>query len=469
VSELAGATATELLELFAAGAASPVEVVEDVLARIDRVEPAVQAVATLVADQARAAARVSEQRWRTGEARALEGVPYGLKDVVATAGVRTSGGSRRFADHVPDASATVARRLEAAGGVLVAKLNTYELALGTPDDVPYARNPWDVERTPGGSSSGSAAAVAARELPLAIGTDTGGSIRIPASFCGVTGFKPTYGVVPRTGVFPLSWTLDHVGPLATSALDSALVMDAIAGPDGSDPTATAKPWPPTELARRDDLTGVRIGVPRDWFFDVCDPQVAAATERAVAVLADHGAAVIDVSVPAAPLADERGMWDAIVYAECGSLHEDAFPAHAGLYGADFRHVLLTAPSVSALEYLAALRGRVHIQRDLEAAFATADVLVTPCAVAAAPLAADMVMEVGDRRYPWREVAGRTTAIFNLAGVPAISLPIGLDARGLPMGMQVVAPPHADGLCLRVGAWFQRLTTHHRAVPRLSAG
>jgi len=464
VSDLADATATELLDLFGAGAASPVDAVEAVLARIERVEPAVQAVATLVADDARAAARASERRWHNGEARPLEGVPYGLKDVVATAGVRTSGGSRRFADHVPDASAAVARRLEQAGGVLVAKLNTYELALGTPDGVPYTRNPWDVERTPGGSSSGSAAAVAARELPIAIGTDTGGSIRIPASFCGVTGLKPTYGAVPRTGVFPLSWTLDHVGPLATAALDAALVMDAIAGPDDGDPTSSARPWRPAVAGARADPAGLRVGLPRDWFFDVCDPQVAAATERAVELLAENGASVVEVSVPAARLAEERGMWDAIVYAECGSLHEDAFPAHAELYGADFRHVLLTAPFVSALEYLAALRGRVHIQRDLEAAFASADVLVTPCAVAAAPLAADMVMEVGDRRYPWREVAGRTTAIFNLAGAPALSLPIGLDEGGLPMGMQVVAPPHADGLCLQVGAWYQRLTTHHRAAP-----
>ena len=458
------ATAAELLDAFATGAMSPVEAVEAALARIEQVEPAVQAVATLVADDAREAARESERRWRGGEARPLEGVPYGLKDVVATAGVPTSGGSRRFADHVPDVSATVACRLEQAGGVLVAKLNTYELALGTPDGVPYARNPWDVDRTPGGSSSGSAAAVAARELPIAIGTDTGGSIRIPASFCGVTGLKPTYGVVPRTGVFPLSWTLDHVGPLATTALDAALVMDAIAGHDDGDPTSSGRPWRSADT--RDDPPGVRVGVPRDWFFDVCDPQVAAATERAVELLAENGARVVEVSVPAARLAEERGMWDAIVYAEAGSLHEDAFPAHADLYGADLRHVLLTAAGVSALEYLAALRGRVHIQRDLEAAFATADVLVTPCAVAAAPLAADMVMEVGDRRYPWREVAGRTTAIFNLAGAPAISLPIGLDDRGLPMGMQIVAPPHADALCLEVGAWYQRLSAHHRAAPAI---
>ena len=265
VSGLADLTASELLELYRRGEASPVEAVESCLGRIQRLDQAVGAVLTLLVERALSQAEESARRWRTGEARALEGVPYGLKDIIATKGIRSTGGSPLYTEYVPTQSATLAERLEDAGGVLVAKLNTFEFAAGSNAT---SSNPWNLEHWPAGSSSGSTVAVAAHELPLAIGTDTGGSIAIPAAFCGVVGLKPTFGRIPRSGIMPLSWTLDHAGPLTRSTLDAALALKVMAGADARDPTSASAPV--------DDYVGnidaglhtICIGVPTDWFFDV---------------------------------------------------------------------------------------------------------------------------------------------------------------------------------------------------------
>jgi aspartyl-tRNA(Asn)/glutamyl-tRNA(Gln) amidotransferase subunit A len=236
-AELADLTASELLALYAAGSASPVDATQSCIDRIAAVDGPLNAVLLLLADSALEQARDSERRWRSGDARPLEGIPYGLKDIVATAGVTTTGGSALYRDSVPSEDAALAGRLSAAGGILLAKLHTFEFACGGADNRTFGpcRNPWDLARTTGGSSSGSGAAVAAREMPLAIGTDTGGSIRIPAAYCGITGLKPTYGRVPRHGVMGLSWTMDHAGPMTRSAEDAARMLAIIAGADRATP------------------------------------------------------------------------------------------------------------------------------------------------------------------------------------------------------------------------------------------
>lgn len=463
MSELADLTVAQLLDHYRTRKASPLEAVDACLARIDRLEPSVNAITTLVADRSRGLASESGKRWISGDQRPLEGIPFGLKDIIATAGVRTTGGSRLYAHHVPPETAAVAERLEAAGGLMVAKLQTFELAFGTTTDFGVTHNPWDLARTPGGSSSGSAAAVAARMLPLAIGTDTGGSIRIPASFCALTGLKPTYSRVPRHGVFPLSWTLDHVGPMTRSVEDAALSLAVMAGFDPRDPTSEGPPVEDYAGALAGGVKGLRVGVPTDWFFDLCDPQIEAATRQALATLAQAGARLVDVPLPNAKLAEPIGWM--VMYAECASLHEGTLD-RLDDYGKEFRDFLVAAQFVSAADYLKGLRARHVVQQDFESAFEKVDVLITPGAISVAPRLTDMLSFIGDRGYPWADVISRTTFIFNVTGLPALSIPAGLNREGVPVGIQVVARPFDEATCLRVGHAFQQLTDHHLAVPEL---
>jgi aspartyl-tRNA(Asn)/glutamyl-tRNA(Gln) amidotransferase subunit A len=465
---LADLTATELIDLYRTGAASPVEAVRDCLERIDALEPLVNAVLLLRGEECLAEAVHSAERYRRGTAGPLEGVPYGLKDIVYTAGVPSTGGSKIYGDLVPTESAALADRLEAAGGLLLAKLQTFEFAFGGEINTHHGPmpNPWDLERTAGGSSSGSAAALAARYLPLTVGTDTGGSIRVPASFCGVTGLKATFGRVPRHGVMPLSWTLDHAGPMARSAADAALMLGVMAGHDERDPTALTAPPGDYPAALTEDLRGVRVGVPTDWFFAVCDPQVEAAARAAIEVLADAGAEIVDVALPHAGLV-EIICWT-IMYAEAASLHEITFDRLED-YDTRFAERLVDSQFVTATDYLHALRARNVIQRDFEAALSTVDAIVSPGSPVVAPRLDTMLAEVGDELVSWLDVCARCTMPYNLTGMPALSIPSGLDDRGLPVGISIAARPLDEATCLRVGHAYQRRTSHHQRVPPLVAG
>jgi len=465
MAELADMSAAELLQVYASHEASPVEATRACLKQMETFEPQINAVLTYCADQALSAAHESEARWLKGDVRALEGVPFGLKDIIATSGIRTTGGSRLYADYLPADHAVVADRLLDAGGVLLAKLQTFEFAFGA--DPAYGRtaNPWDLERTPGGSSSGSAAALAAREIPFALGTDTGGSIRVPATFCGVCGLKPTFGRVPRTGVMGLSWSLDHVGPMARSVSDIALVLSVISGHHPSDPTSSESVVEDYSGALEGGARGLRIGIPRDWFFDVCDSEIKSSTEAAVRELELAGAHIVEVDLPHAHLSDPTTVGWLIIYPECASLHE-LDNERLNEYGNEFAQLLINAQFVNAIDYLRALRLRHLIQLDFQAAFTKVDAIITPGAAAVAPRFADMLVRIGDKDYDWLEVIPRTTTIFNMTGMPALSIPSGLSSTGLPIGFQIAATPFHDATCLRVGHVYQQLTEHHRARPPL---
>lgn len=462
---LADLDAGDLLELYRRGEASPEEAAEACAARIEQLEPEVNAVTTRCPEVWSRQAAEATRRWRSGEARPLEGVPYGVKDLILTAGVRTTGGSRRYRDHVPNTGAEAVDRLERAGAVMMAKLHTFEFARGDDSFPGPTRNPWDPERTAGASSTGAGAALAARELPLALGTDTGGSIRVPASFCGVTGLKPTFGLVPRSGVMPQSWTLDHVGPMGRSVVDVARMLTVIAGYDPTDPESIRTP-------RRDYLeeldqgvAGLRVGIPRDWFFDVIDPEALAATHQAASMLAEQGAGLVEVDLPHAHLSDAIAAL--IIYAEFAALHEDSLDRPEGLGTRWTRQVLVDSQFVGATDYLRALRARHLVQRDLEQAFERADVLLVPGAVGVAPRLDDLAFSVGDTVREWDQAVARMTLLFNLAGVPALALPAGFSGAGLPLGVQVAARPFDEVTCLRVGHTLQRCTTHHLAIPPLA--
>jgi aspartyl-tRNA(Asn)/glutamyl-tRNA(Gln) amidotransferase subunit A len=457
-------TATELIETFEAGAASPVEATRSCLERIERTDGDLNAVLSLLEDSALAQAAESERRWRNGTARLLEGVPYGLKDIIATEGVTTTGGSALYRHNVPAKDAALAARLSDAGGVLLSKLHTFEFACGGAENRTFGRcrNPWDLTRTTGGSSSGSGAAVASRQLPLAIGTDTGGSIRIPAAYCGITGLKPTYGRVPRDGVMGLSWSLDHAGPMTRSVQDAARMLEAIAGFHPADQESSRRPVPPYTQVVPADLADVRLGRPRGWFEDSVSAEVAQAFDRAIGELVALGATVVDVDLPDVELWEAAGL--AVMHAEMLSYHqhhaydiEARDPMGAGL--------LADAPFVSAVDYLRGLRYRHIAQRQLEEAMAGVDALVTPSVSEVAPELAVIADTVGSAT--WLATAMRNSIPFNVTGSPALCMPTGLsggEVPGLPTSLQLIARPHDEATLIAIGAAYQASTEHHKLMP-----
>ena len=434
-----------LLAGYGAGTFNPVEVVDACLARIDDTDATISAVVARNDTTARAQAEHSAERWRNGTARTLEGVPVGVKDIIDTAGLRTEAGSPLYADRVPEVDATVVARLRDAGAVIVAKTATPEFAFGdeTGDGVVNPRAPG---RWAGGSSSGSAAGLAAGQFPVALGTDTGGSIRVPASYCGVHGLKPTFGRVPRDGVFGVSWTLDHVGPMARTVDDLALVLGVIAGGNGSDPYASTKPVPDYGQLP-ESIHGMRVGVPDGWLAEGCSPGVAAGLDGALGALEGHGARISTVSFPNAELA---GIVAWLITVVEFAAHHDANLHRIGEFTPSAAARLAAGALARGSDYLKALRARSLVQRDLDAVFEEVDVMLTAATPTAAPDPATF-FDDGDRL--WLDKVARNFLPFNVTGMPALVMPVGLD-EGLPTAVQIVAPPHADALCLQVGAALQ---------------
>lgn len=479
----AGWSAADLLAGFRAGRLDPVEAVEAALARMDAIDGELHAVVARLDDRARAAAIESSRRWRAGEARPLEGVPVGVKDIIETAGVPTRAGSPLLADHVPEANAAVVDRLERAGAVVVAKTATPELAFGDETGAGVV-NPWGPGRWTGGSSSGSAVALASGQFPAALGTDTGGSIRVPASYCGVSGIKPTFGRVPRTGVFPVSWSLDHVGPMARTVEDLALLLTVLAGADPADPYSSARPVPDYVTASRagasgklgglraedigaglagpsiaasGGLGGLRVGLPEGWLAQGCSPGVMAARDGAADALADLGAEIVSVEVPHAELAGTVAWLITVV--EFAANHDSRLDRLED-FTTSAAHRLVAGSRASASDYVRALRARRLVQQDFDAVFERVDVVLTPATPTAAP---DMAAFFDDGDRLWLDKVARNFLIFNVTGMPALVMPAGTD-DGLPVAVQIAAPPHRDDLCLAVGAAFQQITAHHLQLP-----
>ncbi len=440
---------------IAAGQLSPVELVDSVLARIEAVEPRLGAFATVTAEQAREQAAQAAQEIADGHYRGpLHGLPVGLKDLFDTAGVTTTCSSRVRADHVPTTDAAVVSRLAAAGAVMVGKTHTHEFAFGT--ITPTTRNPWDTDRIPGGSSGGTAAAVAAGECLAGMGSDTGGSIRIPAALCGVVGLKPTYGRVSRRGVASLSWSLDHVGPLARTVGDAALVLGAIAGYDRADPATVDVAVPDASAALEDGVAGLTLGVPTNYFFDDVQPAVAEHVRAAITVLERLGAGLREVRVPLAGtyMAAEFGM----VLPEASAYHQRMLRAKGDQYEPDVRAFLEAGELILATDYLKALRVRTLIQQGWRDLFEEhgLDAIVVPTVAATAAA-------VGQAEFTWPDdrlenvtvTYVRLSAPGNLTGLPALSVPCGLDGDGLPVGLQVIGRPFAEPTVLRIGHAYEQ--------------
>ncbi|MEU3859337.1 amidase [Streptomyces sp. NPDC028722] len=437
---------TEASRAVRARELSPVELTESVLARIAAVEGRLGAYVTVAADEALAAAvRAEREISGSGPRGPLHGIPMALKDLIDAEGIPTTASSHVRAGHVAERDSRVAERLGAAGAVLLGKTHTHEFAYGL--TTPQTNNAWDHSRVAGGSSGGSAVAVAAGGATFAMGTDTGGSIRVPAALNGVVGLKPTYGLVPRTGVTSLSWSLDHVGPLTRTVQDAALVLSATAGHDPRDPASVSGPM--LDRFPGGDLRGLKVGVPRNHYFDRVTPEVEESVRGAIERLAELGAELVDVEIPMARYI-QAVQWGLMV-PEATAYHERSLRATPDLYAADVRILLEAGELTSAGDYLRAQRARTMMRDAWARMFDGIDVLAAPTV----PMTA---VEAGQEAVEWAD--GTTEAVSdsyvrlcapaNITGVPALTLPVGHDRAGLPIGMQLMARPFHDATVLRVG-------------------
>jgi aspartyl-tRNA(Asn)/glutamyl-tRNA(Gln) amidotransferase subunit A len=446
---------------------SPVELTEAYLARIAELGPRLDCFVTVTAERARAEARAAEAEIAAGRWRGpLHGVPYGLKDLLDTKGIRTTFGAAPFADRVPDRDATVAARLADAGAVLVGKLSMIELAGGLGYHTGEAalngpcRTPWDLARWAGGSSSGSASAVAAGLVPFAIGSETWGSITCPSAFCGTTGLRPTYGVLSRAGAMALSYTMDKLGPIARSAEDCAIVLSALVGPDARDPSSIPPPAG-LERVRPDMARGLRVGV----LGLPAKPPVAAGTSdayaRAQAVFREAGAILEPAALPDLPFEAVAGL---VIEAEGAAAFDDLIRSGRTRLLADASHRDKKPddyqPKATSADYVRAMRVRTEMQRALAAFFSRYDLVLAPNL----PYPPPRVEENFDALFAFPDPLG---AAGNLAGLPAVALPMGFSGA-LPVSLQLVAPPLEEARLLSAAALFQARSPHHLARPPLVA-
>jgi aspartyl-tRNA(Asn)/glutamyl-tRNA(Gln) amidotransferase subunit A len=431
------------------------ELVDIQLARADSLQPRLNAFITVMHDEARRTADELDRETVRGDSRGpLHGVPLTLKDLIWTKGVRTTSGSRVFADFVPEQDAVVVKRLRDAGAVFLGKTNLHELAYGISNVNPHygaVRNPWDGERISGGSSGGSAASLAAGIGYGSVGTDTGGSIRIPSALCGTVGLKPTYGLVSREGVTPLAWSLDHVGPMARTLEDVAVLFDVLA-----DDRASAKVGPTSE-GLADLPKGLRMGIHRDYFFENLDPEVRERVDAAVLDLEKLGLEREDLSIPEVHY--QGTCRSVVLYVEAASYYEVYLHKRPDDFSDAVRELLQLGLLIRGTEYLAAQRGRTRLVETFREALRRFDVLVTPTVPVSAPRIGEETLSNGEGLRPGLL---RLVTPFNTVGFPALSLPCGYTEAGLPIGLQLAAGPYKEALLLKVAYAYER---SHRWLDR----
>ncbi len=460
--QLTHLTLSEASNLVRTGEITPLELTQACLDRIEQVDPGLNSFITLTADTALAdARRAAERIHQGGYLGPLDGIPLALKDLYETRGVRTTAGSQVFSQHIPKEDAAVVQRLKSSGAILLGKLNMHEIALGVTNVNPHfgaCRNPWDPDRITGGSSGGSAAALAGRLCFGALGSDTGGSIRIPASLCGVVGLKPTYGRVSLRGVIPLSWNLDHAGPMARTVRDTALLLQAIAGYDPGDPASLAVPVGNYLEQIASGLEGYRIALATDEFFQKTDPEVQAAVKAAARICEDLGARVEEAAFPQARQAARAN--SLMVPSDAAAFHHKLLVENPQIFGPDVLQRLQTGAAYTSSEYALARRSQAELRRSFEMFFEHYDLLLTPAtAVAAPPISGPDAVEQA-------RLLTRYTAPFNLTGLPAISIPCGFTTSGLPIGLQIISRPWAEADLLQAAFAYEQATNWHQREPEL---
>ena len=462
--ELAWLPLAEVSGLLRERKVSPVDITRACLDRIERLNPRLNAFITVTAGQALADARAAEAEIAKGNWRGpLHGVPIALKDLVDTAGVRTTAASAIFANRVPSADAEVTRRLKAAGAILLGKTNMHEFAYGDSSAQSHygpVRNPWNTARVAGGSSGGSAAAVAAALCYMAIGSDTGGSIRQLAAYSGIVGLKPTHGLVSTRGVIPLSWSLDHVGPMCRTAMDTALALQPIAGYDAGDPNSLEASLPDYAAAARQPVQTLRLGTPRTPFYEELHPEIEGAVNEALRVLRGLSASIRDVQLPPYKML-------AIVGAEAYTYHAPYFTKSPELYQPMTRRRLEAGSRVTTPAYIESRLELARLRRAIVDVFDTVDLLITPTTAVLPATVEEALNDPGTPPAGGVALSLRNTQPFDIYGIPCVSVPCGLTQNGLPIGLSISGPPLGEATVLRLAHAYQQATDWDRRRPTLS--
>jgi aspartyl-tRNA(Asn)/glutamyl-tRNA(Gln) amidotransferase subunit A len=465
-----GQTSEDLAALSLAEAAArirmrsitPTQLTEACLKRIETYNPKLNAFITVMREQALVQARELEAEQRSGKFRSpLHGIPIALKDNIDTAGVRTTAASAVFDDRVPDVDAEVTRRLKAAGAIVIGKTNLHEFAMGGTNATSYygpVRNPWALDRNPGGSSGGSAAAVAASLCFGALGTDTGGSIRIPAAYCGVVGLKPTYGLVSIRGIIPLTFSLDHCGPIVRTVEDAALMLNVLTGYDKLDLASVEHPKEDYAGVMKQPISGLRLGIPRAPFFDLLDTDVTKAVEAAIGVLSKMTRGAKDVTLPS--------VRDISLAGESNAYHEEFFTRTPERYQIPTRLSLQRNLNRKASDYVRARWKLDLLRRSIDDAFADFDLVVLPTR-RRIPRRIDAALKRERSEKPFNPEL-ENTGQFNVYGLPAISVPCGFTACGLPIGLMIAGPRFSEGRVLALANAYERATEWHKRKPPLAS-
>ena len=466
--EICYMSAAELSPLIQNQELSPVEVIQAHLNRIQETEPVLNSFITLLPEEALAAARRAETDIQAGKSRGpLHGIPVALKDLYNTAGVRTTSGSRIFDTFIPQQDCTVAARFNQAGAILLGKLNMHQFAYGPTGENPdygHMHNPWDPEMVTGGSSGGSGSATAAGQCTITTGSDTGGSIRIPAALCGIVGLKPTYGLVSRYGLTPLAWSMDHPGPMTRTVEDAALAMNAIAGYDPNDVASARVEVPDYTASLTGDVRGIRIGVPKEFFEAPLDPQIGQAVRDAIALLESLGAQVREVDFPM--FNDSQAISTAMLMAEASAYHKNLLARDGDKLYPPVRLRLEAGLFITAADYLRAQQGRVLFNQQTRDLLKEVDLLAGPTEPVTAPLLLADHVQAGEHSVGTTSALTQYTRPYNITGFPAISIPCGFSDSNMPMALQLCGRPFDEPTVLRAAHAYQQATDWHKRRPPL---
>ena len=464
--EICYLSAAQLSGLIRRKEISPVEVVTAHLDRIQATDGVLNSFITLLPEQALAAARRAESQIQSGQYKGpLHGIPVGLKDLFHTAGVKTTSGSRIFDNFIPDQDCTVASRFQQAGAILLGKLNMHQFAYGPTGENPdygHMHNPWDPECYTGGSSGGSGSATAAGQCTITMGSDTGGSVRIPAALCGIVGLKPTYGLVSRHGLTALAWSMDHPGPMVRTVEDAALALNVIAGHDPKDATTSRAPVPDYTSALSGGVRGLRIGVVKEYFEAALDPQVERATRKAMDTLEELGANVSEISFPM--YEESQAISGTILMAEASAYHRELLARDGGLLYPPVRLRLEAGLFISAADYIKAQQARTRFNRAAAQLLEEVDLLAGPTEPVTAPPLLSTSVDAGGQTLGITAALTQYTRPYNITGFPAISVPCGFSEEGLPIGLQLAGRPFDDLTVLRAAHAYEQATEWSKRRP-----
>ena len=464
--ELCYMSAGQLSRLIQSREVSPVEVIDAHLSRIQSTDKVLNSFITLLPEQAQAAARRAESEINSGSYRGpLHGIPVGLKDLFNTGGIRTTSGTRLFDNFIPRQDCTVAARFHQAGAILLGKLNMHQLAYGPTGENPdygHMHNPWDPNRFAGGSSGGSGSATAAGQCTITMGSDTGGSVRIPAALCGIVGLKPTYGLVSRHGLTPLSWCMDHPGPMVRTVEDAALTMNAIAGYDPKDIASSRAVVPDYTTALTGDVRGLRIGVPKEYFEVPLDSEVSQVVRKAIDLLGELGASVREVSFPMYQHA--QAISGTILMAEAATYHRELLARDGDKLYPPVRLRLEAGLFITAADYLKAQQARALFNREARDLLQEVDLLAGPMEPVTAPELLSTEVQAGGHTIGTTAALTQYSRPYNITGFPAISVPCGFSDTGLPIGLQLAGRPFEELTVLRAAHAYEQATDWHQRRP-----